>query len=162
MVLKVINRVITLKEQTCSEMCYLVDAQLRYGMYRFTRKIQYNQSWSSQAVGIGSYGNRTPHTSTHAAQLHSSLSQKHNTFCEGLNGSVLKSFHFGAYESELVMAALSGPVVTRGGATLFCLLFLELFLPARPAAALPGSSRHGRKHWPCPWDARCFCPASKK
>lgn len=86
-------------------MCYLVEVQLLYGMYKFTRKIQYNQSWSSQAVGIGSYGNRTPHTNTHAAQLHSSLSQKHNTFCEGLNGSVLKSFHFGAYESELVMAA---------------------------------------------------------
>lgn len=130
-------------------MCYLVEVQLLYGMYRFTRKIQHNPSWSSQAVVIGSYGNRTPHTSTHAAQLHSSLSQKHNTFCEGLNGSVLKSFHFGAYESELVMAALSGPVVTRGGATLFCLKMLPpelLFLPARPAAALPGSSRHGHKH----------------
>lgn len=119
--LKVINMVITLTEQTCTEMCYHVKVQLLYRMYRFTRKIQHNQSWSSQAVGIGSYGNRTPHTSTRAAQLHSSLSQKHNTFCEGLNGSVLKSFHFGAYESELVMAALSGPVVTRGGATSFCL-----------------------------------------
>lgn len=120
-------------------------------MYRFTRKIQYSQIWCSQAVGIGSYDNRTPHTSTHAAQLHSSLSQKHNTFCEGLNGSILKSFHFGAYESELVMAALSGPVVTWGGATLFC---LKMLLPARPAAALPGSSRHGHKHWPRPWDTQ--------
>lgn len=46
------------------------------------------------------------------------------------------------------MAALSQPVVTRGGATLFCLkmLLLELlFLPARPAAALPGGSRHSHK-----------------
>lgn len=122
-------------------------------MLRFIETIQYNQTGSSQAVGIGSYGNRTPQTSTHAAQLHSRLSQKHNTFCEGPNRSGLKSFHFGAYESELVMADLSGLVVTQGGATMFCLkvILLELsFLPAWPAAALPGSSRHGFKHWPRP------------